>query len=244
MNRSTVPTVALVLSSLIVCSCSDRSIVKTVSVPSVSPSPSISTIDRQEADRYRQLGLQYRQQGNFAKSIIALEKAVRLNPNHLSGRVILGWTQHLAKQPRNAQKTLEKTLQIAPDHVPALNALGIVYLVGGNLSKAVATHCEAARLQPDNEIAYYNLSLAYHRLREFDRAMTNAQKAARLEPNNPHPLVALAMIYQDQGNTAQARKTYQRAIQLDDRYRQRGFLTHLASAGFSPEQIKRVEKLR
>jgi Flp pilus assembly protein TadD len=116
--------------------------------------------------------------------------------------------------------------------------------VAGDLPKAIATHTQAARLKPDNEIAYYNLSLAYHRTGELDQAVTNAKKAAGLEPRNPHPLVALAMIYQEKGEKNLARQTYRRAIALDNRYRQRWFLAHLAEAGFSADQLQKVEKLR
>jgi tetratricopeptide (TPR) repeat protein len=236
--------IAISLILLLLYGCSDRRTVTPVPSPLASISPPISVADAKAADRYRQIGLQYRKQGNLTKSLQALEKSVTLNPTHLSGRVILGWTQHLAQKTQQSRKTLEETLKIAPDHVPALNALGIVYLVAGDLPKAIATHTRAAQLKPDNEIAYYNLSLAYHRTGELDRAVTQAQKAIALEPHNPHPLVALALIYQEKGEKNLARATYQRAIALDNRYRQRWFLAHLAEAGFSADQLQKVEKLR
>jgi tetratricopeptide (TPR) repeat protein len=248
MNSYRFLTILMVFSSLVFWGCSPQSPVKKEPTAKIiispSPSPIISPSDIKAANRYRQLGLQYRQQGDFVKSIEALKKSVQLNPNHLDSRVILGWTQHLAKQPLAAQKTLEATIKIAPNHVPAYNALGIVYLVAGNLQQAVKTHSKAAELKPDNEIAYYNLSLAYHRLKDFDSAIANAQKAVKLEPNNPHPLVALAMIYLDQGDPKKAQDTYRQAISLDGRYRQKWFLGHLSEAGFSQEQIKLVEKLQ
>ena len=247
MNSYRLLTILIMFSSPVFWGCSPPSPLKKEPTAKIiispSPSPIISPSDIKAANRYRQLGLQYRQQGDFIKSIEALKKSVQLNPNHLDGRVILGWTQHLAKQPLAAQTTLEETIKIAPDHVAAYNALGIVYLVGGHLEKAVFTHTKAANLKPDNEIAYYNLSLAYHRLKDFNSAINNAEKAVKLEPNNPHPLVALAMIYLDQGDSKKARDTYKKARDLDGRYRQKWFLAHLKEAGFSQEQIKLVEKL-
>jgi tetratricopeptide (TPR) repeat protein len=247
MNGYIVLTTATVLGSSLLFGCARSTVISpptpVVSI-SPSPSPAIRAADVRESDRYRALGLRYRKNGDFRESIEALEKSVKLNPKNLSGRVILGWTQHLAKQSDAARATLEETVGIAPDHVPALNALGIVYLVAGDLPKAIATHEKAAKLKPDNEIAYYNLSLAYHRTGEFDRAIVNGKKAADLEPSNPHPLVALAMVYRDKGDRATATETYRRAIRLDNRYRQRWFLAHLSEAGFSAEQIQKVEELR
>ncbi|MDV3001951.1 MAG: Lipopolysaccharide assembly protein B [Chroococcopsis gigantea SAG 12.99] len=234
------------LTAYILVSC--RSTPVTTTEP-VKISPSVSTIkpdtvDVKGANKYRQLGLEYRQKGKFKESIAALQKSVALDPGNLSGQVILGWTQHLAQQHGEAAKTLENTLKQDPDYVPALNALGIVYLVQGKLNQAVTTHTKAQKLKPDNEIAYYNLALAYHRLRDFPKALTNAEKAIALEPGNPHPLVAKAMIQWDGGDRAGAKRNYSRALRLDPRYAQAWFLAHLLEAAFSEKQIETVEKIR
>ena len=48
------------------------------------------------ASEYRSLGLSYRASERYAQAIAALKKSVELEPQNLSGRVMLGWTQHLA----------------------------------------------------------------------------------------------------------------------------------------------------
>lgn len=196
--------------------------------------PSLAT----SASDYRQLGLAYREQGNFPEAIAALQKAVALDPDNLSGRVTLGWTQHLAGQDQAAAQTLQTNLNSDLTHVPTLNALGIIYLVNDDLAVAVLTHTWAALLAPANEIPYYNLSLAYQRLHQYDWAIENAQKAMQLEPDNPHPLVALAIAQWGKGDPAIAQQTYQQAIALDSRYADSAFLDFLNEAGFSPDQIE------
>uniref|UniRef100_B8HN40 Tetratricopeptide TPR_2 repeat protein n=1 Tax=Cyanothece sp. (strain PCC 7425 / ATCC 29141) TaxID=395961 RepID=B8HN40_CYAP4 len=206
-------------------------------------SPTPSAADITQASRYRQEGLSARQQGNFPQAIAALEKSVQLDPTHLSGYVILGWTQHLAGQATAATTTLQTALQRDPNHVPALNALGIVYLVNGQLEQAVATHTQAAQLQPNNEIAYYNLSLAYQRLQQYGRAIETAIKATQLEPENPHPWVALAIAHWSKGDRSSAQTAYTRAIELDSGYGDHAYLSHLKEAGFSPDQIQLTEQV-
>jgi tetratricopeptide (TPR) repeat protein len=208
--------------------------------PSFSP-PSVA--ERNKSAKLRQLGLQYRQQGRYTDAIKTLEESVRLDPQNLSGLVLLGWTFHLAQQPQKAEETLQKALQINSNHIQTLNALGIVYLVGGNLEQAIITHTQAIKLKPDNEIAHYNLSLAYHRQGEYNLGLTHAEKATRLEPNNPHPFVAESIIYWDSGDKNKAKKSYRQAIKLDNRYRQSDFLNHLKEAGFTSEQIKQTQKI-
>ena len=205
---------------------------------SLAPLQPPSTQAIKEAAKYRQLGLQYRNRGHYEQAIQYLKKSTQLHPQNLSGRVTLGWTQHLGGQEQEAIATLQQVLRENTQEVPALNALGIVYLVSGELDKAVAIHSQAANLKPDNEIAYYNLSLAYHRLQNYQLAIAKGKQAASLEPNNPHPWVALAIIYWDKGDKKMARQSYQKAIDLDSRYRQRWFLEHLEKAGFSSQQIE------
>ena len=195
------------------------------------------------ANEYRALGLSYRDSGRYPKAIAALKKSVELDPHNSSGRVLLGWTQHLAGQENAATWSLLQALYLKPVTVPALNALGIVYLVSGQLNAAVFVHTWAAILEPKNEIPYYNLALAFHRLRSYDLAIATAKKAAALEPSNPHPIVALALAHWDKGDRALAKQVYRRARDLDSRYRNPGFLVNLQKAGFSSEQIQITEKM-
>jgi len=210
--------------------------------PTPSPSPSVSP-DPHAAATQRQRGLELRQQERFPEAIAALEQAVALAPEHLDGRVLLGWTLHLAGERPAAARVLEAALERDRDYVPALNALGIVYLTSDRLEDAIATHERAAALKPDNEIAYYNLSLAYHRQQDYDTALARGERAAELEPSNPHPRVALALIHWERGETAAAQERYQQAIALDGRYRDRAFLDHLIEAGFSSAQVETTAEI-
>lgn len=190
------------------------------------------------AEEYRIQGLNYRQQEKYPEAIEQLTKALALEPNNIAGRVILGWTQHRAKQPEAATKTLVETFYRQPFDVPNLNALGIVHLVNNRLPEAVLTHSWAIAIKPDNEIAHYNLSLAMERLGQYEWAMSNALEASKLEPTNPHPLIALSIAHWGAGDRPQALRSLQQALSLDGRYAEEEFLNYLGEAGFSPQQIK------
>jgi tetratricopeptide (TPR) repeat protein len=201
-------------------------------------------IAAKSASEYRQLGLSFRQQGRSSEAIAVLQKSVELEPQNLSGRVLLGWTQHLAQKRKDATKSLLEAVSQNPYFVPAYNALGIVYLVDGNLAGSVLVHTWAAILKPDNEIAYFNLSLALHRLQVYPLAIICANRAAILEPNNPHPLVASAISYWDSGDKTFAETIYGKAINLDSRYRDSVYLNRLKEAAFTLSQIKTTDKVR
>ena len=200
-------------------------------------SPKLSPEDRRAADEYRQLGLTYRKQERFDDAIAALRKSVTLDPKNLDGRIILGWTEHLAKKDQ-AAASLWEAIYISPTSLQAFNAIGIVYLVRGDLPQSVVLHSWAAMLKTDNEIAHYNLSLAYQRLKQYDLAIAYAQKAIELEPNNPHPFVAHAIAQWTSGDQSKAKKIFREAIGVDARYRSGDFLNFLNEAGFSNDQIQ------
>nr|ADN14156.1 TPR repeat-containing protein [Gloeothece verrucosa PCC 7822] len=209
------------------------------------PSPSKPTAEQiKAASSYRLKGLEYRSQQRYTEAIQAFYRAVDLDPQNISGRVLLGWTLHLAGREPEAITELKKTLSFDANNVAALNALGIVYLVSGNLPLAVETHHRAIKLKADNEIAHYNLSLAYHLLKNYEQGIIHGKEATVLEPENPHPWVALALVYWEKGDKLLAQQTYQKAINLDGRYRESWFLGHLKEAGFSSGQIQQVEKIR
>ncbi len=198
----------------------------------------ISQADQRAADEYRQLGLSYRKQERFDDAIAALQQSVKLDPKNIDGRIILGWTQHLAKKHDAAATSLWEAIYRSPTSLQAFNAIGIVYLVRGDLPQSVVLHSWAAILKTDNEIAHYNLSLAYQRLKQYDLAIAYAQKAIELEPSNPHPFVALAIAQWTSGDQTGAKKTFRDAIGVDVRYRSSDFLNFLNEAGFSNDQIQ------
>jgi len=186
---------------------------------------------------YRQLGLSYRNQKLYPQAIASLEKSVELAPKDLNGRIILGWTFHLAGQRKQAERSLIQAAYINPFSVQAFNALGIVYLVDGDLGRSVIVHNWAALLKSDNEIAYYNLSLAYQRLGFYDWATSTADMAIALEPDNPHPLVSKAMALWNRGDRILAKQVFRQAISIDSRYADLEFLDYLNEAGFNSQQV-------
>jgi tetratricopeptide (TPR) repeat protein len=191
----------------------------------------------------RQRGLALREEQRWQEAIEVLERSVALAPHDVTGYIILGWTQHLAKHP-HATHTLWQALKLNAWSVEAANALGIVYLVKGEVQTAILVHTWAALLQPHNEIAHYNLCLAYHRSGLWDWAIAHGERAMELEPLNPHPIVAVALVHWSSGNPDKALELYEKAIDLDSAYQTDAHLDHLLEAGFSREQVQETNEIR
>ena len=203
---------------------------------------SIDPAAKRLANELRQQGLSYRQQQRLPEAISVLEQAAQLDPEAIDGWIILGWTQHLNRQPL-AAASLWQAIYRRPTATEAFNAIGIVYLVRGELPQAALLHSWAALLKTDNEIAHYNLNLTYQRQQQFDLALAHGALAVSLEPTNPHPLVALAITYWFKGDQAQAKQAYQGALRLDGRYQSSEFLDHLTEAGFDLTQVQQARQV-
>lgn len=204
---------------------------------------SLSLLYAQSATDYRQQGLALRSQQQFSQAIIAFEKSVALAPHDPNGRVILGWTYHLAGQTNLAKRSLWRAVFLNPVAAPAFNALGIVYLTQGELLPAITLHSWATLIKPNNEIAYYNLSLAYQRWGLWHLAINYSNLAINLEPNNPHPLIAKSMALWQSGDRPRAKQILNQALNLDPRYGDPNFLGYLKEAGFSHGQISLVRQI-
>ncbi len=203
----------------------------------------VSLAQPPSAASHRAEGLLYRQQEQWPEAIAQFRSAIQLEPENVQNYVLLGWTQHLAGQSREAATTLWAGIVRQPLAVASFNALGIVYLVRGEAATAIVLHSWAALLQRENEIAHYNLSLAYHQRGLFGLAQAHARYASSLEPQNPHPLLALAIAQWQQGDRAAARDSYQAALGLNPQYGDRTYRRNLERAGFLPSQIALVDTL-
>ncbi len=66
-------------------------ILQTSPSPVLTPSPifTSSIKSKNAAAKLRQLGLRYRQQGRYTDAIISLEEATSMEPENLSGQVLL-----------------------------------------------------------------------------------------------------------------------------------------------------------
>jgi len=160
----------------------------------------------------RGLGLASIAAGDASAAMEALEKAVAQAPNEPSVLNALGDAYYRAGQLREAVITLQKARTLHSDLAEPANNLGVVYSAQGKTTAAKAMFGEAIRMRPDYASAHRNLAslLAPQNL---ESAITHLHEAVRLEPENPQFHFELGVVTLKAGDTRQARRHLERAVQ-------------------------------
>jgi tetratricopeptide (TPR) repeat protein len=118
-----------------------------------------------------------------------------------------------------AQQWWEKALQIDNYAAAAANNLAWLYAEGrGNLEVALQLAMIAKSKYPNLAEVNDTLGWVYYRKDLIGQSMLYLQQGLDLEPNNPVFHYHLGMALARKGDDAKARRTLQRALQLDSKF--------------------------
>jgi tetratricopeptide (TPR) repeat protein len=123
--------------------------------------------------------------------------------------------------PRAGRKpAVDLALRAEAERLTSFHARGVALLLLGNVNAAVPSLERATRLTPDDAEVWSDLAAARIAAREFSRALTAADRAVALAPSlaAAHFNRALALEYL--GRRDEAIRAYQRAMNLDPRWRE------------------------
>jgi Flp pilus assembly protein TadD len=173
------------------------------------------------------IGRNYYMQGDYRKSIDALEKAAEAEPNDSNHALWLGraWgrraeTSSPLGAPVSAVKArqyFEKAVQLNPRNLEALSDLLEYYLdapgiLGGGLDKAAATARQMGQLDPA-EGQWAEAKLAEKR-KDYGDAEDHLRRAAASAPREPGRLIDLALFLSRQGRYQEAEQSFAQAEKL------------------------------
>jgi tetratricopeptide (TPR) repeat protein len=160
-------------------------------------------------------------------------RALFLQPHHVSALYLRGLAHERLGQPREAVADFHEAIQWEPERAPSLTVLQTALdldphaaLASNNLAWEYATGPSERRflglarllaekavlLEPHRGIYRNTLGVVYYRLKLWRRALEALQHAGRDQQGaNAFDLYFLAMSYQQLGQPTQARECYQQA---------------------------------
>ena len=111
------------------------------------------------------------------------KNAIRLNPNHIHARYLLGLHYQETGQPEQALKRFEEVLGLDAQYVPALFATGYI-LMADNLDYPEAVKWFDKVLETDKNYApaWLNRGYCYERMGERDKARSDYKMALQFDP--------------------------------------------------------------
>jgi protein O-GlcNAc transferase len=173
----------------------------------------ILAIDPANFDASHLSGLIALQQGNLARAIELLSRAVELNGSAPPARYHLGAAFRASQRLEEARRSFERALELNPDYPEALNELGIVHQL--QKDRALARKCfeRAVELKPSLAEAHCNLGAVLKELNEPEKAIGSLKVAISINPEFPEAHFLLAKTYQQRGMLAEALAGYQETLQ-------------------------------
>ncbi len=151
----------------------------------------------------------------YEESLAPLARFLAAHPDSTEARFLLGTAQERAGHRDEAVTTFSALIAEKPDFHPALNYLGYMWIEKGeNLDRAMDMVHRAVALDPDNGAYIDSLGWGYFQLGRFGEAAQTLEQATRLV-RDPTVFEHLGDAYAALGKTREARRAYQRAMQLE-----------------------------
>lgn len=163
---------------------------------------------------FNNLGNVYEDIGNTDSALLALERAVEINPTLSESRSNLANIYLKTGRVQEAISEYLAALSINPNDAKTYNNLGNAYTQQGLLNKAIPQYQQSLALEPNFIDAYKNLALAYCKERSFMPAITQLKQAVSLEPKDASLYSQIGDVYSQMENYEEAISQYKKALQI------------------------------
>ena len=163
---------------------------------------------------FNNLGNTYNDVGDIESALLALERAVEINPSLAESRMNLGNIYLRKGRVEDAMYEYRAALEINPDDAKAHFNLGNAYSERGWLGEAISEYNVSLKLDPNIIDTYKNLAKVYCKQEMFGQAITQLKRAIVLEPKDGSLYRQLGDVYSQRGDCEEAISQYKKALKL------------------------------
>ena len=167
------------------------------------------------AEALHLLGVLYHQQGQHARGVELISRAVTLRPNSHIFHANLAEAYRALGDFDRAVGCCRAALSIWPDYPEALCNLGAALQGLGQHAESVDQLRRALELRPSFVVAHNNLGIGLRELGQKDEALIHFQRAVELDPAFAPAQTNLGQVLLDLGQADQALPHCQEAVRLD-----------------------------
>ena len=163
---------------------------------------------------FNNLGNSYTDVGDTEQALLALERAVEINPSLAESLANLGNVYLEAGRLDDAIYKYQAAMEINPIDAKTHNNLANAYCAKGWFTAAIEEYDRCLNLQPTFIDAYENLAAAYCRRQMFGNAAATLKNALAIQPQNTSCYVQLGNVYIQMDDYKQAQSHFQKALSI------------------------------
>ena len=144
------------------------------------------------------------EQGDYEEAEAAILGLLNINPNDITGNVLLGLTQYAQQDYVAAGEVLTELVNSDSASPQVVRTLASVQLRQGRPRQAIAMLEDAIEEYPNDSALYAILGISYQGIGEYEQSLVALQEALNLRPDDSRTLYAIAQTYFLQEDYAQA----------------------------------------
>jgi tetratricopeptide (TPR) repeat protein len=163
---------------------------------------------------FNNLGNVYNEIGDMDSALVALERAVGINPMLSESRANLGNIYLQKGRADEAVLQYRAALELNPHDPKTYNNIGNAYVTLSRLSDAGTSYRQAVQMDPNFADAYRNLALLYTRQERYSEALSELNRAVVLDGQNPQVYTQFGELYYRMGNYDRGLSQFQKALSL------------------------------
>jgi tetratricopeptide (TPR) repeat protein len=171
--------------------------------------------DPNHADASHLLGVVFHQQGQSAKAIELIGRAVALRPSVAAFHANLAEAYRAIGEFERAAGCCRTALQLWRDYPEAHNNLGLALQALGRTDEALEHFKACLALRPDDAMTHSNIGTIYRALGKSDEALDHFRRAVELNPNLAQARTNLGQFLLDRGGADEALPHCQAAVALE-----------------------------
>ena len=194
-------------------------------------------IDPNYAAANNNLGIIFKELGEYQKAKDCYEKAIEINPNYLDAHYNLGLVFRELRENQKAKECYDKSIKINPNYVNAHYNLGVIFKELGKIEKAKDCFDKTIEINPNYAEAHNNLGVIFLELGEREKAKDCFDKVIKINPNYVEALNNLGVIFLELGEREKSKKYYEKAINIKPNYAEAHY-----NLGNILEKLGRFEK--
>jgi len=172
---------------------------------------------------YLMLAQLYAADNQSQKALADLQAALAKNPKDIGALMLMGMTYNAEKDYNDARGAYEKLLAVAPNNAMPMNNLAYIYAENlGQLDKGYQLAQQARNLSPTDPSIADTLGWILYQKGQYSSALTLLRESAVKLYAVPEVQFHLGMTYYMMGDEANAKATFQRALQLNEDFPEKG----------------------